>query len=100
MPDIFLYQSEANVYTLVLSDPTTSHSGSSIEVSATGNAASFFLGIVSASTGISVSPSGNIITSASGRIAALATKPKITYGRSSFDAGRKRKRKLWEMFSL
>jgi hypothetical protein len=100
MPDIFLYQSEANVYTILLSDPTTSHSGSSVSVSVVGTAIALFLGIVSANAGINVNLSGNIIASTVGRIAVMSTKPKINVGRGTTGSDRKRKRRIGEMFSL
>jgi hypothetical protein len=100
MPDVFLYQSGASLYTIGLSNPTQPQSGSSVDVSAIGNAATLFLGIVFTNTGINVSPSGNIIASAVGRIAVMSTKPKTNVGRSSAGVDRKRKRRLGEMFSL
>jgi hypothetical protein len=100
MPDVFLYQSGANLYTIGLSNPTQPQSGSSVDVSATGNAAALFLGIVSTNTGINVSPSGNIISSVVGSMLVIASKPKTNVGRSSAGVDRKRKRRLGEMFSL
>ena len=82
MPDIFLYKSQVNIYTIVLSDPTVPSSGSSVTVSVSGNAIISASGVVSVELGIVVDVLGNAIASSVGKLALIATKPIIMYGRT------------------
>lgn len=91
MPDIFLYPSQVNVYTIVLSDPTVPSSGSSVTVSVAGNAALLTSGVVLVEFGVEVYVVGNVITSSVRSVSLIATKPKIFYGRSN-QKSMKRKR--------
>lgn len=94
MPDIFLYQSDTNAYTILLSDPTVPRSGSSVSVSASGNAALFALGSATVYLGgnVTVNLYGNALISSVGYFGVMATKPKMYMGRSIINVPKRKRR--------